>query len=229
MAPPPPPAQLTLPDGRLHVGTHLPLLAQRYKYLSTLGEGASAQVGAGWPGGAACRACRRRVAFLHAPSCAPPQPPRCTHSLVLLHSLQTPCPQVILAEDVLAPTPGRLVAIKVMRRQHAPAGQRVSGCPAGRCWGPHRAAAGARCAACAAPVPHPTPPPAAPLPALQEARALRYLHASAPGGAAPGVLRLLDSFTLGPHYCLVTGAWLAAELMWALHGCGVPAAALPVR
>jgi homeodomain interacting protein kinase len=44
-------AQLTLPDGRLHVGTHLPLLAQRYRYLSLLGEGVSAQVGAaarGW-------------------------------------------------------------------------------------------------------------------------------------------------------------------------------------
>ena len=35
---------LTLPDGRLNVGTHLPLLAKRYKYLSTLGEGVSAQV-----------------------------------------------------------------------------------------------------------------------------------------------------------------------------------------
>ena len=35
---------LVLPDGRLDVGTHLPLLASRYKYLSTLGEGVSAQV-----------------------------------------------------------------------------------------------------------------------------------------------------------------------------------------
>lgn len=47
-------AQLTLPDGRLHIGTHLPLLAQRYRYLSLLGEGVSAQVGAaatwGWTG-----------------------------------------------------------------------------------------------------------------------------------------------------------------------------------
>ena len=40
-------AQLTLPDGRLHVGTHLPLLAHRYRYLSSLGEGVSAQVGDG--------------------------------------------------------------------------------------------------------------------------------------------------------------------------------------
>ena len=39
----------------------------------------------------------------------------------------------------------------------------------------------------------------------QEARALRYLHAAAPGGTAPGVVRLLDCFTLGAHYCLVTG------------------------
>ena len=35
-------AALTLPDGRLRVGTHL---ARRYRYLSTLGEGVSAQVG----------------------------------------------------------------------------------------------------------------------------------------------------------------------------------------
>ncbi len=39
-------SQLTLPDGRLHVGTHLGLMAGRYRYLSTLGEGVSAQVGA---------------------------------------------------------------------------------------------------------------------------------------------------------------------------------------
>ena len=44
---------------------------------------------------------------------------------------------------------------------------------------------------------------------LQEARALRYLHAAAPGGTAPGVVQLLDSFTLGAHYCLVTGGCLA--------------------
>jgi hypothetical protein len=34
----------TRPDGRLNVGTQLPLLAQRYQYLSVLGEGVSAQV-----------------------------------------------------------------------------------------------------------------------------------------------------------------------------------------
>lgn len=34
----------TLGDGRLGVGTHMPLLAQRYRYLSLLGEGTSAQV-----------------------------------------------------------------------------------------------------------------------------------------------------------------------------------------
>lgn len=56
-----PPAQLTLPDGRLHVGTHLPVMAGRYKYLSTLGEGVSAQVcGYGWLGRWACAA-RLRV------------------------------------------------------------------------------------------------------------------------------------------------------------------------
>jgi hypothetical protein len=51
LAGPPPPtdvAHLTLPDGRLNVGTHLPLLAKRYRYLSTLGEGASAQVTAAY-------------------------------------------------------------------------------------------------------------------------------------------------------------------------------------
>lgn len=34
----------TLGDGRLSVGTHMPLLAKRYSYLSVIGEGASAQV-----------------------------------------------------------------------------------------------------------------------------------------------------------------------------------------
>lgn len=38
--------RLTLPDGHLNVGMHLPLLAGRYKYLSTLGEGVSSRVGA---------------------------------------------------------------------------------------------------------------------------------------------------------------------------------------
>lgn len=33
----------TLGDGRLNVGTHMPLLAKRYSYLSVIGEGASAQ------------------------------------------------------------------------------------------------------------------------------------------------------------------------------------------
>lgn len=34
----------SLSDGRLNVGTHLPLMAKRYAYLSLLGEGSSAQV-----------------------------------------------------------------------------------------------------------------------------------------------------------------------------------------
>ena len=34
--------------------------------------------------------------------------------------------QVILADDTLAARPGQLAAIKVMRRQHTHAGQRVS-------------------------------------------------------------------------------------------------------
>lgn len=69
-------AVLTLPDGRLHVGTHLPLLAQRYKYLSTLGEGVSAQVRcAGTGGGHICAAegrdTRPRPAALSSPPPAP--------------------------------------------------------------------------------------------------------------------------------------------------------------
>ena len=35
----------SLSDGRMDVGTHLPLMAKRYAYLSLLGEGSSAQVG----------------------------------------------------------------------------------------------------------------------------------------------------------------------------------------
>ena len=35
----------SLSDGRMDVGTHLPLMAKRYAYLSLLGEGTSAQVG----------------------------------------------------------------------------------------------------------------------------------------------------------------------------------------
>ena len=34
----------TLSDGRMNVGTHLPLMAKRYAYLSLIGEGTSAQV-----------------------------------------------------------------------------------------------------------------------------------------------------------------------------------------
>ena len=64
--------------------------------------------------------------------------------------------------------------------------------------------------ACTATAPKRARPPARRPPRVQEARALRYLHAAAPGGAAPGVVRLLDSFMLGAHYCLVTGAALAA-------------------
>ncbi|KAL4854275.1 Serine/threonine-protein kinase AFC3 [Chlorella vulgaris] len=132
---PPPPtdvAHLTLPDGRLNVGTHLPLLAKRYRYLSTLGEGISAQV--------------------------------------------------LLAEDTLAATPGRLasvVAIKVMKRQYTVAGQR-------------------------------------------EARALRFLHAAGPGGVAPGLVRLLDTFMLGAHYCLVTERLFPWLLDWIAESSALP-------
>jgi len=102
-------AGLTLPDGRLNVGTHLPLLAKRYKYLSTLGEGVSAQV--------------------------------------------------LLVEDTFRP--GQLVTVKVMKRQHMYTGHR-------------------------------------------EVRALRFLHSRSHNEApAPGIVRLLDTFTLGAHFCLV--------------------------
>ena len=40
----PPGTGQTLGDGRLQIGTHMPLLAKRYRYLDLLGEGASAQV-----------------------------------------------------------------------------------------------------------------------------------------------------------------------------------------
>ena len=39
-----PPHSQSLSDGRLNVGTHLPLMAKRYAYLSLIGEGTSAQV-----------------------------------------------------------------------------------------------------------------------------------------------------------------------------------------
>lgn len=104
-----PASSLTLPDGRLNVGCHLPLLARRYRYLSVLGEGVSAQV--------------------------------------------------LLVEDTLHP--GRLVTVKAMRRQYKQAGQR-------------------------------------------EARALRFLHSRRQGGTpAPGIVRLLGTFMLGAHFCMV--------------------------
>jgi hypothetical protein len=104
-APPP----LSLPDGRLNVGTHLPLLSRRYRYLATLGEGASETA--------------------------------------------------LLAEDVFRP--GRVVCVKALRRQHAAVGAR-------------------------------------------EARVLDFLHGCAPGGAAPGLVRLKGVFfALGGDVCLV--------------------------
>ena len=123
-------------------------------------------------------------------------------------------PQVILAEDTLAATPGRLVAIKVLRRQHALAGQRVGAAAPPRPPTTNTAAAAA-CFYSLRLLPHSTPHMCfcyswqhlfcAWWVLLQEARALRYLHAAAPGGTAPGVVRLLGAFTLGAHYCLVTG------------------------
>lgn len=162
----------------------------------------------------------------------------CVSASVLLSSFT--CRQVILAEDILAASPGQLVAIKVLRRQHALAGQRVGAAL------PDEAPAAANCNNCRLPLlllpllplqyclltPSPSPfplggslaPTAAPKLAfvacclsgqlagrvacwwmLQEARALRYLHAAAPGGTAPGVAQLRARFTLGAHYCLVTG------------------------
>lgn len=35
---------MTLPDGRLNAGTHLGLLASRYRYLSRISEGVTSQV-----------------------------------------------------------------------------------------------------------------------------------------------------------------------------------------
>ena len=118
---------LTLPDGRLNVGTHLPLLVQRYRYLSILGEGVSCQV--------------------------------------------------LLAEDVLFP--GRLVTVKVMKRQHAHAGQR-------------------------------------------EARTLRFLHSRTARDAAPGIVRLLGTFMLGAHFCLVTERLFPRLLDWVVDSALAP-------
>lgn len=124
--------------------------------------------------------------------------------------------QVILAEDTLAPTPGRLVAIKIMRRQHAAAGQRVSaGCPSAYTTIQRPCTCGRHIGCKMLPAKRDLSLPTSTL--AQEARALRYLHGSAPGGAAPGVVRLLDSFSLGAHYCLVTGECRAVgsvELGW---------------
>ena len=128
-------AGLTLPDGRLNVGTHLPLLAKRYKYLSTLGEGVSAQV--------------------------------------------------LLVEDTYRP--GHLVTVKVMKRQHMYTGHR-------------------------------------------EVRALRFLHSKLPGGTpAPGIVRLLDTFTLGAHFCLVLERLHPRFLDWVAESAALPtlSASLP--
>lgn len=128
-------AGLTLPDGRLNVGTHLPLLAKRYKYLSTLGEGVSAQV--------------------------------------------------LLVEDTFRP--GQLVTVKVMKRQHMYTGHR-------------------------------------------EVRALRFLHSrSHNGDPAPGIVRLLDTFTLGAHFCLVLERLHPRLLDWVAESAALPSfsASLP--
>jgi serine/threonine protein kinase len=128
-------AGLTLPDGRFNVGTHLPLLAKRYKYLSTLGEGVSAQV--------------------------------------------------LLVEDTFRP--GHLVTIKVMKRQHKNTGYR-------------------------------------------EVRALRFLHSRLPSGTpAPGIVRLVDTFTLGAHFCLVLDRLHPRLLDWVAESAALPSptASLP--
>jgi len=128
-------AGLTLPDGRLNVGTHLPLLAKRYKYLSTLGEGVSAQV--------------------------------------------------LLVEDTFRP--GQLVTVKVMKRQHMYTGHR-------------------------------------------EVRALQFLHSRLRNGApAPGIVRLLDTFTLGAHFCLVLERLHPRLLDWVAESAALPSlsASLP--
>lgn len=124
---------LTLPDGRLNVGIHLPLLAKRYRYLSVLGEGVSAQV--------------------------------------------------LLVEDTLRP--GRLVTVKVMKRQHAHLGHR-------------------------------------------EARALRFLHTKIQNGiSAPGIVRLLDTFTMGAHFCLVLERLYPRLLDWVAESAAlVPSATM---
>jgi hypothetical protein len=132
-------SRATLRDGRLAVGTHLPLLAKRYRYLSLLGEGASAQVPL--PAKLTCNARRARTwgwrscsLPLHGCSMRLPANSRlaCQRMPVtgrawvpgLRCLLWRPC-QVILAEDTLRAGQGQLVAIKVMKRQFGYAGQKV--------------------------------------------------------------------------------------------------------
>jgi hypothetical protein len=138
------------------------------------------------------------------------------------YALLLPASQVILAEDTLAASTGQLVAIKVLKRQHALAGQRV-----GATLAPLPAITYHHCCMhfylplllpnsdLQSVLIRPGTPGSFKYASsawwvlLQEARALRYLHAAAPSGTAPGVVRLLDCFTLGAHYCLVTGGCLA--------------------
>lgn len=40
---------------------------------------------------------------------------------------------------------------------------------------------------------------------LQEARALRFLHRRAASGHARGIVKLLGTFNLSGHFCIVTG------------------------
>ena len=114
----------TLGDGRLQIGTHMPLLAKRYRYLDLLGEGASAQV----PIRALCR--WKLWQHMHAAhgeehACIPAAATRgvalCREGAKLGCG---PGPQVILAEDTLRPGEP-LVAIKILKRQHGYAGLKV--------------------------------------------------------------------------------------------------------
>ena len=56
----------------------------------------------------------------------------------------------------------------------------------------------------------------------REARALRFLHSAAPSGLPPpGTVTLLETFTFGAHFCIVTG--------WLTHPCACLLACPPAN
>lgn len=103
-----------LSDGRLDVGTHLPLLGKRYRFVSLLGEGTSAQV----------RQQREVRESRHLVRARIVRRALWLPQLLISGAVRVCLLQVILAQDVLHPA-HELVAVKVMKRQFSYAGQKV--------------------------------------------------------------------------------------------------------